>query len=93
MGARGDVAEDCALEVAGANPIVVNEDVVLLLRKVLPDRERPGEVGAAVADEDGLLDTLLIRLLSIQPGFYSSFPKVHIVSSCGRVRQTSRPER
>ena len=56
MGAGSDVFEDDALEVAAGHAVVVEEDVVAMLGEVLEDCQRPGSVGAAVADEDCLFD-------------------------------------
>jgi len=54
--AGDDVAEDGLFEVAGAESVEVEEGVVAVLGEVLKERERPREIRAAVADEDGFLD-------------------------------------
>ena len=56
MCAGADVFEDQGLEVASRDAVVVEEDVVAVLGQILINGERPREVGAAVAEEDGFLD-------------------------------------
>jgi predicted RNA-binding protein associated with RNAse of E/G family len=70
MRSCGNVPENYALEVATADALVIEEDVIAVVSQVLVDVECPRDVGAAVADEDGLFDALLhIRpLLSLRCG-------------------------
>ena len=53
---RMDVFEDDGLEVAAGDAGEVEEDVVAVVGQVLGNRQRPGSVGAAIADENGFLD-------------------------------------
>ena len=51
-----NIFEDGGLEVAAGNAVVVDEDVIPALGKILPDGERSREIDATVADKDRLLD-------------------------------------
>ena len=60
MGPRSYVTEDDALEVAAGDAAIIEEDVVAMLSQVLENGQRPRNVGAAIAEKNGLLDALHI---------------------------------
>lgn len=56
VGAGMDVFENDRFEVAAGETGVVHKHVIAVVVQVLENGQRPREVGAAVADEDSLLD-------------------------------------
>ena len=52
-----DVFDDDAFEVATCDPSEVEEHVVAVARQVLGDRQRPRNVGTAIAEKHGFLNT------------------------------------
>jgi hypothetical protein len=56
MCSGGDVSEDDALEIAAGDTVVIKKYVITVLCKVLKNRERPRDVGAAITEKDGFLD-------------------------------------
>src|SRR5262245_54236004 len=73
VSAASDVLQDPALEVAAGDPLEVEEDVVTVLRQVLVDVQRPSQVRAAVAEEDGLLDSVHQRRQARPGRMWSKF--------------------
>ena len=59
-------AQDDALEIAAGDAAEIEEDVLAMLSQVQEDRQRPRNVGAAIAEKNGLLDAL--HTLSLQSG-------------------------
>ena len=51
-----DVFQDARLEVAAGDAGVINENIVAIVGQVLGNGQRPRNIGAAIADENGLLD-------------------------------------
>ena len=58
MGSRPDVFQDDCFEIAAGDAAEVKEDVVAELGEVLENCQRPRNVGTAITDEDGFLDSL-----------------------------------
>src|SRR5579862_3022376 len=58
VGARNDVSQNHALEIAAGDAVVVKKDVEAVLGQVLEDGKRPGDVGPAVAQKYGLFDAI-----------------------------------
>jgi len=50
------VSEYDALEVATGDTALINEYVIAVLSQVLKNGERPGNIGAAIADKNGFFD-------------------------------------
>jgi hypothetical protein len=69
MGARLDVSENDALEVATGNAREIKEDVIAMVAQILEDRQRPRGVRSAIAQEDCLLGATHVQGLaqSVQP--------------------------
>src|SRR6516225_5488222 len=53
---RSDVFQNAGLEIAAGDALEIEEHVIAMLGQVLEDRQCPGCIGAAIADENGLLD-------------------------------------
>ena len=53
MGSGTNVSQDDAFEIAASDTCVVNEDIVAIVGEVLGNGQRPRDVGAAVAKENG----------------------------------------
>jgi hypothetical protein len=58
MGARYDVSENYALEIAAGDAVVVEKHIVAMLRETVKNGECPWDIGPAVTKEDGFLDAI-----------------------------------
>ncbi len=56
MGARSNIADNDLLKIPAWNARVIEEHIILLAGQILIDRQRPGDILAAVTDENGFLN-------------------------------------
>jgi hypothetical protein len=52
VGAGDDVSENNALEIAAGDSVVVEKDIVAMLRKILKNRKRPRNIGSPITQKD-----------------------------------------
>ena len=54
---RLDVLQYDLLKITTGDALEIEKHVIAVVSEVLADRQRPGNVGAAITDKNGLLDT------------------------------------